>query len=166
MNFGGKVAVWGLAALCAAPASAAFHAPATPAEKALDRTLHAIDADANLLDNLVHRPGSRQTVDYRSMLTPALIAAIQEVERQLVKKNCGGHYRNGEECGLDYSPITCAQDTSPVYHYHTVLDLGPRQVIEYAWPDEDKRVATYTLQNTPKGWRIDGVSCASGAGFN
>jgi hypothetical protein len=147
-------------------AAGAFHPPATPVEKELDRILHKADADENQLDNIVGRPGSKQTIDYRTMLTPALIAGIQMAEKDLVRRDCGGSYRKGEECGLDFLPVTCAQDTSPTYLYHTVLELGPRAVIEYAWPGDGKRAATYTLLQTPQGWRIDGITCAIGPAFN
>ncbi|MDE2182424.1 MAG: hypothetical protein KGJ78_05330 [Alphaproteobacteria bacterium] len=164
----GTVAALAASYAIAVPASAAgsFHPPASQTEKELDRMLHAADADDNELNNIVHRPGSRQTRDYGTMLTPALIAAIRKTEMEWVRRDCGGKYRKGEECGLDFLPLTCSQDVSQTYLYHTVLDLGSRVVIEYAWPQDGKRAATYTLLQTPRGWRIDGISCADGPSFN
>ncbi len=150
------------------PASAvgAFHPAKTPAEIALDGILHRADADRQQLANLLHRPGADGHVDYTRMLTPALIAAMAKAEKDLVRKDCGGKYLKGELCGLDSSPLTCAQDTSPSYIYHTILELPGRTVIEYAWPGGKVAEATYTVVEDKNGWKIDGVSCAHGAQFH
>jgi hypothetical protein len=100
------------------------------------------------------------------MLTPALIAALVKEEKKMVQKDCGGKYLQGEICGFDYSPITCAQDSAPSYLYHTVLDLQSRVVIEYAWPNETSRAAVYTLVKRGDRWLIDGITCAGGAAFH
>ena len=100
------------------------------------------------------------------MLTPALIAVLRNEEKKLVRKECGGKYLDGEECGFDYSPITCAQDSEPSYVYHTVLEFDAKAVIEYAWPNQTSRVATYTMVKSKSGWLIDGVTCATGPKFN
>lgn len=149
-----------------ASAESHFVPPGTVPETALDRVLHRADSDGEQLANLLHRPGADVRIDYTQMLTPALIAAITNAEKQLVQKDCGGKYLKGEVCGLDYSPITCAQDTAPSYIYHTVLELGDRAVIEYAWPNGRIPIATYTIVKDKDGWKIDGVTCAHGAKFN
>jgi hypothetical protein len=143
-----------------------FHAPATAPEKALDKILHLADADEDQLANLLHRPGSDGRVDYTQMLTPALIAALRNEEKKLVRKECGGKYLDGEECGFDYSPITCAQDSEPSYIYHTILEFDAKAVIEYAWPNQPSSAATYTVVKGKSGWLIDGVTCATGPKFN
>lgn len=148
-------------------ADSAFHPAQTPAELALEKILRIADADNNQLSNLLHRPYGRDgRVDYAQILTPALIAAITKQENGLVQKECGGKYKKDELCGLDYSPITCAQDSLPAYVYHTVLDLGGRVVVEYAWPPDNKKAATYTLLQDKSGWKIDGISCADGDKFH
>jgi hypothetical protein len=158
--------VAGCALLSPASALTGFHPAQTPMEIALDKLLHAADADGNQLANLVHRPGADGRVDYRQMLTPKLIAAITKAERDLVQKDCGGKYKKGELCGLDYSPITCAQDTSPSYLYHSVLEFESKAVIEYAWPNENETAATYTLVKDKSGWKLDGITCAHSKAFN
>ncbi|MDE2630625.1 MAG: hypothetical protein KGM97_06505, partial [Alphaproteobacteria bacterium] len=134
---------WG--ATLPAFAVGAFHPAKTPAEIALDGILHRADADPRQLANLLHRPGADGRVDYARMLTPALVAAMSKAEKTLVRKDCGGKYLKDEICGLDYSPLTCAQDSSPSYIYHTILELPGRTVIEYAWPGGKVAEATYTL---------------------
>jgi len=162
------VAIVALSACGSLPAVSAgsFHAPATGPEMALDKILHLADADDNQLGNLIPARGGGGHVDYTKSLTPALIAAIAKAEKDLVREDCGGKYRKGELCGLDYSPITCAQDSLPAYTYHTILDLGDKVVIEYAWPPNNETTATYTVIKGANGWRIDGVSCAGGAKFH
>lgn len=159
------------AAICAvvpsaAWAVAAFHPAQTPSELALDKILHLSDADQDQLANLLHRPGRDGKVDYTQMMTPALIAALVKEEKKMVQKDCGGKYLDGEECGFDYSPITCAQDLAPSYLYHTVLDLNDRVVIEYAWPNQASRAAVYTLVKRGDRWLIDGITCAGGTAFH
>ena len=153
-------------ALPVASAESHFVPASTVPETALDRILHLADSDGEQLANLLHRPGADGRVDYAQILTPALIAAMRNTEKQLVQEDCGGKYLQGEICGLDYSPITCAQDTAPSYIYHTVLELGDRAVIEYAWPSGKVPVATYMIVKVRNGWKIDGVTCAHGGKFN
>lgn len=169
MNASGTVMAFGLAlALATGPvrAAGAFHPPQTATEKELDRMLNVADADQDQLDNLLDRPGSRHTVDYATILTSKLIVVMRQAEKRQVAKECGGHYRDGDLCGMDSSPITCGQDSAPAYIYHTILDLGAQVVIEYAGAGDSKRIATYTLVQAKSGWRIDGVSCAAGPTFN
>lgn len=159
------------AAICAAAPSlawaiGAFHPAQTPSELALDKILHLADADQDQLANLLHRPGRDGKVDYTRIMTPALIAALVNEEKKMVQKDCGGKYREGELCGFDYSPITCAQDLAPFYLYHTVLDLNDRVIIEYEWPKQTSRAAVYTLVKRGNGWLIDGITCAGGAAFH
>lgn len=154
------------AVLSSASALTGFHPAKTPIEIALDKILHVADADTNQLANLLHRPGHDGRVDYRQLLTPKLIAAISKTERDLVRKDCGGKYKEGELCGLDYSPITCAQDSSPSYLFHSVLEFESKAVIEYAWPDGNETAATYTLVKDSNGWKIDGITCAHSKAFN
>lgn len=158
-------------AICASVSSlawavGAFHPAQTPSELALDKILRIADADQNQLGNLLHRTDRDGRVDYTQMLTPALIAALVKEEKKMVQKDCGGKYLQGEICGFDYSPITCAQDSAPSYLYHTVLDLQSRVVIEYAWPNETSRAAVYTLVKRGDRWLIDGITCAGGAAFH
>lgn len=143
-----------------------FHPPQTPAERALDAVLHRANVDPNPLSNLLDgrgEPGFRQTVDYSAFLTPALVAAIAQVERDLVRQNCGGRYRSGEICGLDFVPLTCAQDSSETYLYRTQATQPGEAIITYRWAGSDRRaVATYRLLYRKGSWRLDGIRCAEG----
>ncbi|MDU7519929.1 MAG: hypothetical protein E7K72_00815 [Roseomonas mucosa] len=143
-----------------------FQPPATEAERALDAALRAADADPDLLSNLIEGrggPGHRRTVDHSASLTPALVAAIARVERALVRRNCGGRYRADEICGLNASPLTCAQDSAEGYLYRTGAGGRDRAYVAYRWPGpEGRAVATYRLLRRGGAWRIDGVRCAEG----
>jgi hypothetical protein len=143
-----------------------FHPPQTEQEQALDKMLHATETDGDALAQLLGRPGAKGHLDYARILTPKVIASIRKAERALVRQDCGGKYRKDEVCGIDFDPITCAQDSSPAYLYHTILDLGPKVVIEYKSPDQTASAAVYTLVKAPDGWRIDGITCATGDKYN
>jgi hypothetical protein len=150
-----------LLVLAAAAASAGFHLPKSASEMALDRLLKAADGDEFQLDNLLHRYPvvPKKQVDYRGMLTAQLIAAMRAEEKKLVAKDCGGKYVEGEICGMDYSPITCAQDTVAPYTYKTIAQHEHDAVI--AGPG-----ATYRMIQVGSGWQLDGVKCNEGGAFN
>ncbi len=128
---------------------------------ALDKVLKLADRDDEQLDNLLHRypVAKAKQVDYRPMLTAPLVAAMQAEEKRLVKQDCGGKYLEGELCGMDYSPITCAQDTVAPYTYSTVVQHDRDAII--AGP-----AATYRMIQTGRGWQLDGVKCNEGTAFN
>ena len=153
-----------------APARAAdarlpgFHAPQTEAERALDAILKSAGKDAAELDNLLEgrgKPGFRPTVDYRRVLTDALLRAIRDAEAALVKRDCDGAYRDGDICGLDYDPLVCAQDTAARYLYRTDAQQADTARISYAWPDQSKLAATYQLVRTGGRWKLDGIRCGA-----
>ena len=140
-----------------------FHPPADEAERALDVILHRADADADLLNNLL--PGRRRsraqpTANYDPVLTAPLLSAIRRTEQALVRRSCGGRYRVGEICGLDYSPLTCAQDNGTVYLYRTQATRPGEAIVAFRWEaGGSKPVATYRLLRRDGAWRIDGVRC-------
>ena len=148
---------------------ARFHPPVTPAERALDATLKAADADDSVLDNLLQGRGERDyrpTVDYRSSLTAALLAAIRKAERDMVRRDCGGRYKSGEVCGLDYNPITCAQDRIGQRFVATMSDAAGHSRIVLASAPHGPGHATYVMVEEAGAWKLDGVSCSAGSRFN
>jgi hypothetical protein len=165
-----------VAALLALPLTAAlaqatrpelpFHPPETEVERALDAILHRADSDTHLLSNLLDGRGGRgfrRTLDYAPLLTPALVAAIARAERALLRQNCGGRYRPGEICGLDFGPLTCAQDSNEVYLYRTQVTRPDEAIVAYRWPEGGRAaVATYRLLRRGGAWRIDGIRCGEG----
>jgi hypothetical protein len=150
-------------------AAGTIHPPATTAERALDAILKHADQDPDQLDNLFDGRGQRPFVpaeDYTKLLTAPVIAAMSAKEKAMVQAACGGHYRKGEVCGMDFSPITCAQDLSDSYLYRTEASAEDRADISYYWPGTDKPVATYRLVRQAQTWKIDGIRCAEGYDFN
>jgi len=158
----------GLAIACPAAAEN-IHPPKTAAERALDGILKQADQDPDLLDNLFDgrdkRP-YRPAVDYTKVLTAPLMAAMSAKEKSLVQAQCDGHYRKGESCGMDYSPITCSPDLNDLYLYRTEAGGVERAEITYYWPGMKKSVATYTLVHQGDRWKIDSIRCTGGAAFN
>ncbi|HTK79356.1 MAG TPA: hypothetical protein VL286_02855 [Rhizomicrobium sp.] len=157
----GAAALMVVAGQASADGHVGFHPPKSAAELALDKILKLADRDDDLLDNLLHRypVAKAKQVDYRPMLTAQLLAAMQAEEKRLVKQDCGGKYLEGELCGMDYSPITCAQDTVAPYTYKTLAQTDRATTI--AGPG-----ATYRMIQVGSGWQLDGVKCETGTAFN
>lgn len=157
-------------AAVALPATAGtMHPPESTAERTLDGILKHADYDDKQLDNLFGGRGQknyRPTADYTKVLTPPLLAAITAKQKAMVQKDCGGQYRKGDICGMDSSPITCAQDTSDSYLYRTESSSDDRAEIAYYWPGTDKPVATYRLVRQADSWKLDGIRCTDGDDFN
>lgn len=133
----------------------------------LERLVRLTEQDKNQLDNLFNGrsdPTFRQTSDYSSYLTSALIDSIRSEETRLLNQTCQGHYRDGEICGLDYSPITCAQDT-PTFTYKVIKLKADKAIItaqHLSYPD----IATYYLIRVKDHWKVDGIDCLGITRFN
>jgi hypothetical protein len=158
-----------VAALAWPAAADTIHPPASNAERALDGILKHADFDSNQLDNLFGGRGQKNfhaSVDYTKVLTPALLASITAKQKAMVQQECGGHYQKGDICGMDSSPITCAQDVSDSYLYRTDLSGDDQAEIAYYWPGTKKPVATYRLVRQAETWKLDGIRCADGDEFN
>lgn len=152
-----------------AAAADTIHPPKTGAERALDGILKYADQDPDQFDNLFDGRGQRPfrpAEDYTKVLTAPVLAAMAAKEKSLVQTRCGGHYRKGELCGMDSSPITCAQDVSDSYLYRTETGGENSAEISYYWPGTKKPVATYRLVRQAENWKIDGVRCTEGEDFN
>jgi len=146
-----------------------IHPPRSYAERALDGILKHADYDTNQLDNLFGGRGQKNfhaTADYSKVLTAPLLAAITAKQKAMLKADCGGEYRKGDICGMDSSPITCAQDVSDSYLYRTQSSSDDRAEIAYYWPGTREPVATYRLIRQAETWKIDAIRCADGDAFN
>jgi hypothetical protein len=159
----------GAIGLFAGPALAAPHPPASEPERALNATLRVADKDEKEFDNLSlapRKPTFRPTVDYRRMLSAPLLAAFVSQQRRVLKADCGGKYLEGELCGMDYDPITCAQDSPDHYLFETLRADPTSAVVKMSWPHENQ-ITTYRLVRRQGRWLIDGIHCADAdAGFN
>lgn len=92
--------------------------------------------------------------------------SVADVERRLVKKTCGGVY-DGEICGLDFNPVTCAQDYSEDGYVYRTEDTGHgAAVVSLKWPRLSGVVATYRMIRSDNHWIMDGVECGPNTKFN
>ena len=132
------------AALAAGSALAepAFHPAQTAAEHTLAQILK-LDADKpGQIDPTGGKAGRRPRTtpppgaSYLKYLTTPLATAILDAEARQVKKNCGGVYKAGEECGMDADPIICAQDFPDSYLFRTNQSATTLAVVEAAWPPD------------------------------
>jgi hypothetical protein len=150
------------AAAWLAAAPAAFKPPATAAERALDQTLRRADDDDNARMRLVQGRASA----FDRLLTPALIADLRRQARALVQAQCGGRYREGQLCGFDYNPLTCAQD-NPARRLYRSARAAAAVTLQTRWAGPgDGPISTYRMTRQAEVWRIDAIRCASGETVN
>jgi hypothetical protein len=154
----------------APPPPDGWHKPASATELALDAIIKRVDKDDDQMYKIRRardKVKTRGGVDYATLLTQPLLAAIAQAEAAEVKKNCGGKYIRGELCGLDYDPVTCAQDYNDTYLYRTEQE-GPLEArIAYTWPNDTANpAAIYHLIRQGDRWMIDGIACYGSASFN
>jgi len=146
-----------------------FHSATTEAELALDRAIRLSDSDRNAIDFLAKRPRDNSSDErYAGIFTSKLEKAWASEEQSLVQSECGGRYLDGEICGLDYNPFTCAQDFSENgYRYaSTPARRSDAMIVALVWPGIDRMVATYRMVRKGNRWLVDGVRCEGGRDFN
>ena len=144
------------------PNLSAYHLAASDAEKTLDRVLRSSEKDANLLDFVLHTPWYKPRADkgYVGYFTKHFLSVMAEMEKKAVKDNCKGKYLKGEICGLDYNPLTCAQDQAETrYLYRADSSDDAKAVISYVWPGEAQRAAVFEMLYENGCWKIDAVRC-------
>lgn len=163
-----------------AAGSASAEAPFHPAQTAAEHTLAQIlklDADKpGQIDPTGDRAGRRPRTtpapgaSYLKYLTTPLATAILGAEAAQVKKDCGGVYKAGEECGMDADPIICAQDFPDSYLFRTSQGGPSLAVVEAAWPADPgaqpSPSGAYRLKLTGGVWKIDGIKCEGGDAYN
>ncbi|NVK19642.1 MAG: hypothetical protein HWE30_13160 [Methylocystaceae bacterium] len=152
-----------------------FSAPTSDAERAVDAiltydTLASSDRRfGDLMDYMVGYPNRKTNFDhlYDQFFTPALTKAWRTAERNQVQKNCNGQYIEGEQCGLGFNPLTCAQDDpAQGYLYRTERKSKGVATVTTTWQGQLKPLAAYSVVKQDKAWVIDGVSCLNDAQFN
>lgn len=152
-----------------------FHAAATAPEKALDKILmldNSISDRGEIFYYLTGRINKKDASEYSYFFTEPFRTSVTKVELELVEKDCGGKYIEGELCGLDFSPINCAQDSSEFYFYRTEKASKYETIISYKWPGSvPSNAIKYTKFRLVKEnniWKLDGVSCGGDVniGFN
>lgn len=148
-----------------------FHRPGHAAELSLDRLIHKENTDDNMFLFEVKRPDRnlRKDQKYKGLFTSDLEKAWADTETELVQRDCGGKYLdNGEICGMNFSPLSCAQDYSEKgYLYRLDCADDSTATITMRWPLIAQPVATYHMIRRGKGWVVDGVACLpTGPAFN
>lgn len=150
-----------------------FHPPITTLEKRLDEILHLAEvklwSEPSAEDYVLQAPYRDQKYDskYADFFSQAYVRACAKKEKELVDRYCGGNYISGEQCGIDFSPIACTQDSNNSYVYNTLMETDKVARIEYKWHlTDDKPDATYRLIKQGNVWVIDGVKCEVGDNFN
>ena len=144
------------------PAAVRPHPAATEAEKALDKLLRLSEKRSGLVDVLLGLPGGGKgdAALARELTTARLRRDLTELERQAVRNNCKGRYIPGELCGLDYNPLTCAQDESDApYSYRTTAASAERADIVYSWPGAADPSASFVMVREAGAWKLDAVRC-------
>ena len=138
------------------------HPAATEAEKALDKLLRLSEKRFGLVAAVLGRPGGGKgdAALARELTTARLRQDLAELERKAVRDNCKGRYVPGEICGLDYNPLTCAQDESDApYGYRTTAGAADQADIAYFWPGAASPSARFVMVREAGAWKLDAVKC-------
>ncbi len=127
----------------------------------------------DLMEYVVGYPDRQTDFDhlYDQLFSKKLINSWREAEKEQVQRDCDGQYIHGEQCGLGFDPLLCAQDISEVgYLYRTEYQTEQSAVITYAWAGDWKgrkeAVASFILVNQNGHWVLDGVNCLDRVRFN
>lgn len=134
----------------------------------MDQIVRLSDHDDGLFLFITKRPDrdKNRDTEYPVLFSKNLMESIADAERRLVKQTCGGVY-DGEICGLDFNPITCAQDYSEDGYVYKTEETGREAVvISLKWPRLPKVVATYRMIRSSNRWIMDGVTCGPNTKFN
>ena len=146
----------------AKPAAGRPHPAATEAEKALDKLLRLSEKRYGLVAAVLSRPGGGKgdAALAGELTTVRLRRDLAELERKAVRDNCKGRYVPGEICGLDYNPLTCAQDESDApYSYRTTAGAADQADIAYSWPGAAAPSASFVMVREAGAWKLDAVKC-------
>jgi len=144
------------------PAAGRPHPAATEAEKALDKLLRLSEKRFGLVAAVLGRPsgGKNDVALARELITARLRQDLAGQERRAVRDNCKGRYVPGEICGLDYNPLTCAQDESDApYSFRTTAATVDRADIVYVWPGAATPSASFVMVWETGVWKLDAVRC-------
>ncbi len=153
-----------LACVPAAIAQDGYHPAETPAEMALKHVLDLNAHDGNVTRNLF-RPGTLgiENVDYRSVLTKALLADMSRQYDAIVLQKCGTRAHADGYCAWLVDPISCSQDGTD-YLFRTESQTATAAVVSYRWkPDpqvSDQGVmGEYHMTRSGNSWMVDGIRC-------
>ncbi|WP_156428728.1 hypothetical protein [Magnetospirillum sp. XM-1] len=150
-----------------------LHRAASAPERALNVILKVQASErpgnVHLFDFLTDYKGARRTYEkmFGRYFSSAYLDAVAAYERELVVQNCGGEYVEGDMCGLESSPLNCAQDDAPYgYWYRTERSTGNSVIIVAAWERSGPWIARYRMSKEARGWVVDGVECHQGYHYN
>ncbi len=146
-----------------------FRAPRNDAETALSKILWKADYDRGFLDYLFADPNRNPKHDgvYQALVSKKMRESVLAYEKALPKNVCDGKFRSGRMCGYDANPLTCRADVGH-YLYATQEKTKAAAIIALISEEQiipDDRV-TYKLVKQGGAWKIDGVLCPNGPGFN
>ena len=148
-----------------------FHIAQSVPEKTLNNIIRRSENGDAMIDYILKIPGyaARQDHAYAHLFTKNLLIAWANAQAQFVQQDCGGKYLEGEICGIDENPVSCAQDFSDKeYLYQTQEESGQKAIISYRWADQATSNAgpKYRLVKSGNDWKLDGVNCGNGLKFN
>ena len=138
------------------------HPATTESEKRLDRIVRQSEKDQNLVEFVLRTPAYKPKADkgYAGLFTKRLLDAMAARERAAVAENCKGKYIPGELCGLDYNPLTCAQDEPDGPYLYTTQSAEPEKAtIVLFRPGEKKPAVRYEMTREAGQWKLDAVRC-------
>ena len=150
-----------------------FHRPSNEVERDLNAVLvlnaAGVLKDSRIFDFMTDRNGGRKIYEKQlgRYFSRHLLDAVAAFERNLVSKDCGGHYVEGDMCGFEYSPLTCAQDIpDDGYMFATEFRDSGATIITASWAMVGPALARYRMIRMSGTWIIDAIACPDGDRFN
>ncbi len=139
------------------------HSAITNAEISLERSINITIPDDYVIENIFQLKSVKydKKINYKKYLTNGVINSIRSEEKWQLDKYCNGKYIDGEICGLDYNPITCANDFTDESYYFTVKQTKNTAEILHAWYKTDpvSEMPRYFMVRENGVWKIDGIVC-------
>lgn len=135
-------------------------------EKALDALLMIDNESKDLQDFILQRKWQKQArvEEFTKLFTPKLLNAWVSEDRRLAQQFCGAGFDASQGmCGVDYSPVTCEQESSDVYKYKTIEMDDKHAIVTYIWPHISIEGPIYRFIKDGEVWKLDGVKCTPNA---
>lgn len=148
-----------------------YHKPETEAEKKLDEILNLAmkgkSWELYYYPIYPYRKGitsisKKEYNYYASFLTKELAQAIDDEEKRIFKESCPNGQTEGDNCGFEFDPLTCAQDHPSFYLYQTTSQTDSEAIIYYMWGEGYYRQKRKLIKQNNK-WKLDGIDCSDPA---
>jgi hypothetical protein len=139
-----------------------FHPPTIEAERVLVQIIELSLRDHRIYDFMINRRGAREKLHglFGIYFSQGVLEAIAALERTWVKKECGGKYIQGDNCGFGFDPLFCAQESPDSGYFFAEEMQGDGQaVIAMSWAEDHPAIGRYRMVKRNGQWQVDAIDC-------